>query len=71
MEWTKILYPNFKANTQNSCNFSGKFSINRGVHQGGPCSSLYFLICAETMAILIKEDVKIKGISVNEFLNVS
>ena len=68
--WTEILYTGFKVNTQNNGYFSNRIDIQRGIHQGGPCSSLYFLICAEIMSIMIKTDTEIKGIPINEFLNV-
>ena len=69
IRWIGILYNGFKANTQNNGHFSNRFAIQRGVHQGGPCSSLIFLICAETMALLIKNHPDIKGIPVAEMLN--
>ena len=71
IEWTKILYTEFYASTQNNGHFSNKFKIGRGVHQGGPCSSLYFLLCAEMMAILLRdENNNIKGIPVNDIKNI-
>ena len=69
VEWSKILYTGFEACTQNNRHFSRRFNINKGVHQGGPCSSFYFLLCAEIMAILIRKDHNIKGIPVNDILN--
>ena len=63
--WTKILYTNFKVVTQKNGHFSKRISINRGLHQGGPCSSLYFLLCAEVMALLL-ENPDIKGIMIEE-----
>ena len=69
IDWTKILYKNFKANTQNNGFFSKQIKIGRGLHQGGPCSSIYFLICAEMMALLLRNDVNIKGIWVKEIKN--
>ena len=67
--WTKILYSGFQVNTQNNGFFSKRISIQRGIHQGGPCSSLYFLICAELMAIMLRTDKNIKGIPVKDFIN--
>ena len=64
--WIKILYTDFKANTQNNGFFSKRFSINRGVHQGGPCSSLLFLICAEILALSLKNEEQIQGIPIEE-----
>ena len=67
IEWTNILYTDFKAMVQNNGHFSKKFSVERGVHQGGPASTGYFLICAEVLAIAIRENVEIEGIPVREF----
>ena len=68
-KWVKILYTNFKINTQNNGFFSGRIDIQQGLHQGGPCSSLLFLICAEILALMIKENKNIKGIWVDEIHN--
>ena len=69
IEWTKILYNNFRINIQNNGHFSNRITVSRGVHQGGPCSSLYFLICAETLALMLRENKQIEGIPVQEILN--
>ena len=68
-KWVKILYTNFKINTQNNGFFSGRIDIQQGLYQGGPCSSLLFLICAEILALMIKENKNIKGIWVDEIHN--
>ena len=57
--WTDIMYTEYQVNTQNNGYFSNRISIQRGVRQGGPCSSLYFLICAEIMAIMLRTDKNI------------
>ena len=54
IKWVKILYTGFQVNTQNNGHFSKRISIQQGLHQGGPASSLLFLVCAEALAILIK-----------------
>ena len=69
IEWTEILYKDSKANTQNNGHFSKRFPLLRGLHQGGPCSSLYFLICAEVMALLLRNNQEIEGIEVRDLLN--
>ena len=70
INWTKILYTEFKVNTQNNGNFSRRIDVGRGLHQGGPCSSLYFLIIAEIMAIMMREDENICGITINDLRNI-
>ena len=67
--WTKIIYTDFKVNILNNGHFSQRIDIERGLHQGGPCSSLYFLICAEILAIMLKKNEHIRGIPVEEMLN--
>ena len=67
--WVRILYDNFAVVVQNSGNFSKPLSIEKGVHQGGCVSSLLFLLCAETLALEFRNNKEIKGIPVNEILN--
>ena len=68
IEWTKILYTGFKAMVQNNSYLSKRFSVNRGVHQGGPVSKSYFLCCAEVLANNLRGAKEIKGIPVAEIL---
>ena len=35
--------------------------IGQGLHQGGPSSSLYFLVIAELLAIKLRENMHIAG----------
>ena len=45
---------------------SSWFSIERGCTQGGPVSPYLFILCVEILAIVIWENVDIKGNCVNE-----
>ena len=67
--WIEILYTDFAVNTQNNGHFSSSIPIQQGIHQGGPCSSLLFLLCAEVLALLLKENKDIEGIPVKEITN--
>ena len=67
--WCDILYTDFRACVQNNGFFSNEFPIERGVRQGGPCSCYYFLLCAEILAIELRKCPQIKGILVEEILN--
>ena len=69
INWVKIIYTGFKVNTLNNGHFSNRFKVGRGLHQGGPCSSILFLICAETMALMLRSNQQIQGISVRDFVN--
>ena len=69
INWTKIMYSNFTAVIQNNGFFSNVFPIQKGVHQGAPASSMYFLLCAEILATQLRNDCEIKGIPVKEIFN--
>ena len=45
---------------------SSWFSIERGCRQGDPVSPYLFVLCMEILATMIKENVDIKGICINE-----
>ena len=68
-EWTHILYTDFTVKIQNNGYFSEKIKIKKGVHQGGCCSSLYFLVIAEILAIALRENENIDGITLSDIRN--
>ena len=68
-KWTQVPHNGFNAKIQNAGNFSKDTNILKGVHQGGPCSAYYFLICAEILAMNLRNNEKIKGIPVNMIRN--
>ena len=68
-EWTKILYTDFQVKIQNNGYFSNPISINKGVHQGGCCSSVYFLVIAEILAISLRSNDQIDGITIKDIRN--
>ena len=69
-EWTKILYLDFTVRIQNNGHFSQEIDIEKGVHQGGCCSSVYFLIIAEILALALRNNSDIKGITLKEITNI-
>ena len=68
-DWTSVLYNQFTVKVQNNGHFSEKIEIGRGVHQGGCCSSLYFLVVAEILALALRHNEQIEGISFKEIRN--
>ena len=64
--WTKILYKDFTVQIQNNGYFSDIIEINKGVHQGGCCSSVYFLVIAEILAIALRSNEDIEGITIQD-----
>ena len=68
-EWTKILYKDFAVKIQNNGHFSDSFDIKKGVHQGGCCSSVYFLVIAEILALTLRDNDKIEGITIKDIKN--
>ena len=68
-EWTEILYTDFYVRIQNNGYFSDKIEIQKGVHQGGCCSSVYFLVIAEILALSLRGNQQIQGITIGQIKN--
>lgn len=64
IQWVKILNTNFKASVLQSGFLSNYLSIERGCRQGDPIAPYLFLLCAEILSILLKQNNKIKGITI-------
>ena len=62
--WIDMVYNSFELSVINAGRISPWFSPTRGVHQGCALSGPLFLIVAETLAHLLKNNSKIKGITV-------
>ena len=69
-KWTNILYTNFVVKIQNNGDFSSNFAVSKGIHQGGCCSSLYFLIVAEILALEIRANPDIQGVTINKIKHI-
>lgn len=65
IQWINILNTNFRACILQSGFLSVQFDIQRGCRQGDPVAPYLFIICAEILSILIKQNKDIKGIFVN------
>ena len=68
-KWTEILYDDFGVKIQNNGHFSENIPIRKGVHQGGCCSSIYFLVIAEILALSLRSNMDIDGITLKDIRN--
>ena len=64
-QWISTLYHNASSCVSVNGQYSKWFGIRRGVRQGDPISPYLFLICAEIMSIMIRQNGIIKGIKIN------
>ena len=62
--WIKVMYKNAVGSVVNNGWVSQKFEINQGIRQGCPLSALLFILVAEVMALKIKQNSYINGITV-------
>ena len=56
IQWIRILNRNFRASVLQSGFLSEQFDIQRGCRQGDPIAPYLFILCAEILAILIKQN---------------
>lgn len=63
--WIETFYNNITSSVIQCGHMSESFSIGRGCRQGDPLSPYIFIICAEFLAIKIRQNSKIKGIKIN------
>ena len=64
--WIKILHKNSISAVNQGGNLSKFFEIKRGCRQGDPIAPYIFVLCAEILAIRIRNNKKIKGIQINQ-----
>ena len=65
-----LLYTDFELCTQNNGYTSRFLSKNRGINQGCNASPLIYTLCGEVLALLLKNNDKIHGITVNQVLKI-
>ena len=65
ISWIRILYTNIKSCVGNNGYYSDKFDVLRSVRQGCPISALQFILVAEILAINVRENDEIRGITYN------
>ena len=64
--WVKLLYTSPYASVKNNGYSSCEFCLSRGVRQGCQVSALIFILCMEVMANHIRQNVNIRGLSLDE-----
>ena len=62
--WIKVIYANAVGSVINNAWVSQKFEIKRGIRQGCPLAALLFILVVEVMALKIKQNNNIRGITV-------
>lgn len=66
IQYIKLLYTNPECSVLNNGFHTKFFKISRGIRQGCPISALLFILCAEIMAIKIREEKHIQGIKLKD-----
>ena len=64
IRWVKTFYKNVKSCTINNGTSSKNFTLERGVRQWDPLSPYLFILVVETLAIAIRQNKDIKGITI-------
>ena len=64
-QWVKAFYASASTCVLVNGHYSSWFNIGRGVRQGDPLSPYLYLICAEVLSIMVRENEKIKGMNIN------
>ena len=65
IQWISTFYKNTQVAVNQGGNLSSFFNTERGCKQGDPISPYIFILCAEILALKIKQNEKIKGIKIN------
>ena len=66
IRWVKTLYKNIQSCVVNNGLTTGYFALEREVRQGDPLSPYLFVVVVETLALAIRQNEAIKGISIGK-----
>ena len=66
IRWVITFYKNIQSDVINNGIISDFFTLGRGVRLGDPLSPYLFVIAAETLAISIRQNAMIKGITIEK-----
>ena len=65
ISWVRLLRSNSISRVEQNGHFTSIFELSRGCRQGDPISPYIFVLCAEFLAHVIRENSDIKGIMVH------
>ena len=65
ISWTKLLRNNSVSKVEQNGHFTQDIILSRGCRQGDPVSPYIFVLCAELLSHVIRENSDIKGIEVH------
>ena len=65
IKWIKTLYNDISSCVAVNGQYTQWFPIERGVRQGDPSSPYLYLVCAEILSLMLRNNPSIKGISIN------
>lgn len=65
-KWIKVFYNDISSSVIQNGFISDSFPVQRGCRQGDPLSPYIFLLCAEILALMLKENKDIKGITIGD-----
>lgn len=63
IKWVEVFYNQAQSCVIQNGKLSGLFDLERGCRQGDPLSPYLFLLCGEILAIMIRENKKIGGMT--------
>lgn len=63
-QWVRVFYNDISSSVIQNGFLSDFFQVERGCRQGDPLSPYIFLLCAEILSLMLKENKDIKGIKI-------